>query len=282
MFPRRIYLCGGGVNTIAHIGALEVLEEQGYLRTIREWMGVSAGALYAMCFAAGYTVAEQREFSSRFNFQEVTDPDVASGWLVNLGFDTGNRLQKLVNAMLHEKGYADTVTFGELRNLRVFATNINTGILEEFSANKTPSYPVAYAVRASMTLPYYFQPFICPIKQQSYLDGGVISNYPLSYLTETEREETLGLLITFKMDSVETVGIQELMSRPLHILIQNRSYNDYHTYPDQTINCQLPASNPVDFGMTLEKKNALMEAGRKAGTAFLKGFRKPARRYSVA
>jgi predicted acylesterase/phospholipase RssA len=78
-------------------------------------MGVSAGALYSMCLAAGYTIAELREFTSRFNFQEVTDPDVASGWLLNLGFDTGNRLQKLVNAMLHEKGYADTVTFGELK-----------------------------------------------------------------------------------------------------------------------------------------------------------------------
>jgi predicted acylesterase/phospholipase RssA len=235
-----------------------------------------------MCLAAGYTIAELREFTSRFNFQEVTDPDVASGWLLNLGFDTGNRLQKLVNAMLHEKGYADTVTFGELKNLRVFATNINTGTLEEFSVHKTPTYPVAHAVRASMMLPYYFQPFICPITHHSYLDGGVISNYPLSYLTQKEREETLGLLITFKMDGVETVGIQELLYRPLHILIQNRSYNDYGTYPEQTINCQLPASNPVDFGMTLEKKTALMAAGRKAAIEFFKGFRKPVRRYSVS
>jgi len=267
---------------MSHIGTLEVLEEQGYLRSVQEWMGISAGALYAMSLAVGYSLTELRQFCMIFNFQEITDPDIASGWLVNLGFDTGNRLQKLVNALLHEKGKADTLTFGELKNLRVFATNVNTGKLEEFSANKTPTYPVAYAVRASMTLPYYFQPFLCPISQQSYIDGGVITNYPLAYLTELECRETLGLLITFEMDVIEMMGLQEFMMRPFHILVQSRSHNDYNMAPEQTINCRLKHSNPVDFGMTSEKKIELIGAGRLAAVKFLKGFRKPARRYSVS
>jgi NTE family protein len=282
MFPRRIYLCGGGVNTISHMGGLEFLNENGYLRNIREWIGISAGALYAMCLAIGYTVPELREFCLKFNFKEVTDPDIASGWLVNMGFDTGNRLHRLVNALLHDTGLDDKVTFAALGNLRVFATNVNTGKLEEFSAALTPSYPVACAVRASMTLPYYFQPFICPITQQSYIDGGVITNYPLGYMTESDRKETLGLFITYEMPIIETVGLQEFMTRPFHILVQSRSHMDYESYPDQTINCRLPSSNPVDFDMPLTKKIGLMELGYEAAKEFFKGFRKPVRRYSVS
>lgn len=283
MFPRRIYLCGGGVNTISHMGVLKFLEENGYLQNIREWMGVSAGALFAMCFAIGYTVHELREFCLNFNFKEVTDPDIASGWLANMGFDTGNRLRRLIIAFLHETGLDDKVTFAALGNLRVFATNVNTGKLEEFSATLTPNYPVAYAVQASMTLPYYFQPFVCPLTQQSYIDGGVITNYPLGYMTDADRRETLGLFITVEISAIETVGLQEFMMRPIHILIQSRSYMDYNSYPDQTINCILPSSsNPVEFDMSLIRKNGLMELGYKAAKEFFKEFRKPARRYSIS
>jgi predicted acylesterase/phospholipase RssA len=282
MFPRRIYLCGGGVNTISHVGALEYLEEYGYLRNIKEWMGISAGALYAMCLAIGYTVSEVREFCLKFNFQEITDPDIASGWLVNLGFDTGNRLQRLINALLRETGLDDMVTFQELGNLRVYATNINTGKLEEFSASKSPTYPVAYAVRASMTLPYYFQPFTCPLTNQSYVDGGVITNYPLGYMTESDRQDTLGLFITYTMNVIETMSLQEFMTRPIHILVQTRSHTDYSIYPNQTINCILPSSSPVEFDMPLTKKIGLMELSYAAAKEFFKGFRKPVRRYSIA
>lgn len=235
-----------------------------------------------MCLAVGYTVPECREFCLNFNFREATDPDIASGWLMNLGFDTGNRLQLLLNALLHQTGLDIMVTFGALKNLRVFATNVNTGKLDEFSATTTPNYPVAYAVRASMTLPYYFQPFICPLTGQSYIDGGVITNYPLSFMTESDRQETLGLCMTCQMPVVESINIQEFMIRPLYILIQSRSYIEYNSYPDQTINYILPASSPVEFDMTFDTKKDLMKRGYEATKKFFKEFRKPARRYSVS
>jgi predicted acylesterase/phospholipase RssA len=173
MFVRRLYLCGGGTNAVALGGALEHLEQEGILRCIKEWMGISAGALGAMCLAAGYTVAEMKRFFLEFDYQAITDPDVATGWLMNMGYDTGNRVQRLLNAILKEKGHADTITFEQLAgktgySLRVWATNMNKGVLEEFSDKKTPAYCVSHAVRASMTLPYYFQPFKCPISGTTY------------------------------------------------------------------------------------------------------------------
>ena len=286
MFARRFYLCGGGTNAIALGGALEHLEQKGVLRFVKEWMGISAGALAAMCFTAGYTIPEMKRFFLEFDYQSVTDPDDATGWFVNMGYDTGNRVQRLLNAILKEKGFADTTTFEQLTaktglSLRVWATNMNKGILEEFSHMRTPTYCVSHAVRASMSLPYYFQPFKCPVSGDTYLDGAVITNYPLHYLTEQERLETLGLLITYIPAPIPVLEFQDFMTRPLYLFTQSRTYLDYEMFKDQTIRIQMDSRSPVEFAMPMEQKVALMELGTKAAKAFLEGYRRPVRRYSV-
>jgi len=287
MFHRRIYLCGGGTNAISLGGALDYLEQKGFLTHVKEWMGISAGALAAMCLAGDYTIAEMKRFWLEFDYEAVVDPDVASGWFTNLGYDTGNRLQRLVNALLHEKGFADTITFEELtkktgKSLRVWATNIRTGALVEFSDRSTPTYCVAHAVRASMTLPYYFQPFICPVTNEPYVDGGVITNYPFHYLSDAEREETLGLLITYTSVPLESLELSDYIMRPLSIYTQERSHVDYQRFKSQTVRINIEMGSPVDFGMSVEKKRSIIEAGTEAAKAFLKDYRKPVRRYSVS
>jgi hypothetical protein len=263
------------------------LEQEGLLKCVKEWMGISAGALGAMCLAAGYTVTEMKRFWLEFDYQAITDPDMATGWLMNMGYDTGNRVQRLLHAMLKEKGHADTITFEQLAaktgfSLRVWATNMNKGILEEFSDKKTPTYCVSYAVRASMTLPYYFQPFKCPVSGDTYLDGGVITNYPLHYLTEQERNETLGLLITYTPALIPSLEFQDFLTRPMYLYTQSRSHQDYEIFKDQTVQIPMDSRSPVNFEMPMEQKVALMELGLKAARMFLKGYRKPVRRYSVS
>ena len=48
MFPRRIYLSGGGMCAIAHVGALLEIATHIPLKMIKEWMGVSAGSFVSM------------------------------------------------------------------------------------------------------------------------------------------------------------------------------------------------------------------------------------------
>ena len=165
---------------------------------------------------------------------------------------------------------------------------------------RTPTYCVSHAVRASMTLPYYFQPFKCPVTGDTYLDGGVITNYPLHYLTEEERSDTLGIMITYKPAPIPSMDLQDLMfsvgdqttsgvsgllkylTRPLSLFTQSRSHQDYAMFKEQTVNIQMASRSPVDFEMTMEQKLELMSFGLKAAKTFLKGYRKPVRRYSVS
>jgi NTE family protein len=283
---RRIYLCGGGMVGICNVGVLQELDKQGYLPFIKEWIGISSGGLQALIFASGYTLAQGLEIL-KMDFQQITEPDFAPGWLLNMGYDTGNRLLRFVQAVLKERGLKELITFRDLfvatgRSFRTFATDMNSGRLVEFSKEKTPDYPVAYAARSSMSLPYYFQPFKCPLTGTLYGDGGVITNFPLHMLSEEERQETVGTNIPYTPDPNQSIEFQDYLMRPLQIFLGARSQLDGLRYPSQTIVIQGVKANPTNFGMDLEEKMGLVAKGRQAAKEFLQKYRRPVRRYSVS
>ena len=269
MLPRILYLCGGGVNTVAHIGVLEGLEREGYLQLVREWAGVSAGALLAMCLSAGYTLPECREFMSGFDFREATDPDEAAGWVVHFGFDTGNRLLRLAEVLLHQKGFAPTATFDDLFKrtgirLRIYATDLNVGQLIEYSAIKTPTYCVAHAVRASMSIPYFFQPFRCPVSGHLLADGAVCSNFPLHTFSPTDLRNTLAVAFLHTMEKKEELEMMDICMLPVSILTTARTPADIRPFLHQTICVRVGPRSAIHFEINEKERVDLIELGSQA------------------
>jgi NTE family protein len=72
-----IVLAGGGVKGIAHVGALQVLEERGY-RHFQRVVGTSVGALVGALVAAGVPAAEIEQRILEFNFRRLRDPTLAT------------------------------------------------------------------------------------------------------------------------------------------------------------------------------------------------------------
>jgi predicted acylesterase/phospholipase RssA len=287
MIPKRIYLSGGGVTVIAHMGALKELQKRGYLASVREWVGVSAGALLSLCLVIGYTLEEIEDFYLRFDFTNLVDIDSAPGWIINYGLDTGNKLRKLVEACLHVKGLSETITFEELSNhrglsFRIFVTDLHRAELVEYSDRLTPNRSVVDAVTASMSLPYYFQPVIDSETGHFLIDGGTMSNYPLYMLTHEELAETLGIYLRTVPSAVEELEIQDLAFRPVQILLSMRARFETRQYMSQTILVELGHKNAIDFGIDNAMKQEMIRMGREATIAF---FKKRAstlqRRYSV-
>jgi hypothetical protein len=68
----------------------------------------------------------------------------------------------------------------------------------------------------------------------------------------------------------------------MYLFTQSRANQDYEMFKDQTIRIQMDSRSPVNFEMPMEQKLALIELGLKAARTFLKGYRKPVRRYSVS
>ena len=290
MIPHRIYLSGGGMCAIAHVGALIELSKHIPLKAVREWMGVSAGALMAMCVCIGFTLDEMKDFAVRFDFSNIREYDSVPGWVLHFGIDTGDRLQKLVEALLHVKGLSSDLTFKECYekfglSLRTVATDLNDGNALSYSPKETPDYKIADAVRASMSFPYYFQPFLCPVTGHYLADGGVISNYPLFVLPEGEHSRTLSLLIHSgieKVDDIMESGIENMFIRPLRMTLLAKQQLEKRFYEAQSIQITLPNLNILEFSYNEETKNSIIESGIKAVQTFFKVVKKPIRRHSVS
>ena len=283
---RRIYLCGGGVNSISHVGCLEELEKRSLLTHVKEWMGISAGAFTSMGIVAGYTIPEMKDFNLRFDYSAVSDPDEASGWILNMGYDTGNRLKRLIKSVLHQKGFEDTVTFKGLqektnRVLRVFATNLNTGQLMTFDPVKTPEYLVLNAVVASMLLPGYFQPFECPVSGHLLCDGAVITNYPYDYIDRPSDSDILYISIIKFIEFKPQIELMDILKRPLELILNYREKKSIQLYVNNTIITKLKNTSALQLTLTKDEKEVMMRKGRDAVIKFLKD-KIPVRRYSVS
>jgi len=263
---------------MAHVGALLELSKHMPMHVIKEWMGVSAGALVAMCISIGYTLDELYDFCVRFDFTNIKEVDSIPGWIVHFGMDTGERLHRLIQACLHVKGLSSDFTFLECyekfgRSLRIIATDLNEAAPIIFSYKDTPTYRIGDAVRASMTVPYYFQPFICPQTGHCLADGAVISNYPLFVLPKEEHARTISILIRTsveKKDDLLTLELDELLMRPLSILYVQKLNIESTFYDAGCIQIRLGDLNIMEFSFDEATKDSIIQKGKEAVVQYFK------------
>lgn len=287
--PRRLVLSGGGLRVVSFIGVLQVLEEKQLLKSIREFCGVSAGALVATMLALGYTLPKLERFFLEYDFSQVRALEPESMFLLfeSFGIDTGERLSALVEKFLYHKGFGPKTTFGDLKasgrckSLRIWAADIQMAEPIEFSAEKTPEMEVVLALRATTAIPGYFTPVCHPTTGRLLSDGGVFDNYPIHYLSDREQEESLGIAFCFSSFPQPCKEFGDFVGLVIagYYLPSYQSILEKHKH--RTIELPCYEFSPIHFEASLEEKKKLIELGRTQATRF---FERPVyrgRRHSV-
>jgi len=289
--PTRLCFSGGGIKTISYIGALEALQEANLLISIREYLGVSAGAFVAFCLAIGYSLTELKQIMSTTDFGEIRsiDPEKLFEYDEHFGIDDGEGLVSFIEAILKRKGLSANMCFGDLDTsvtLRIFATDLNELAPREFSSKLTPRVKIVDALRASMSLPLYFTPVRDPITGNLLTDGGVLANYPIVHLTPFEAKSSIGFV--FDDHENHRADIENLLGY-LHQVMScfwiNKNIATYSRYAKNTIIIPCASYNSWNFEVTMADKETLLEAGKKAAMIYLESLRKGAnilRRRSVS
>ena len=202
---------GGGVRGIGLVGAVYQMERSGYI--FGNVAGSSAGAIIASLLAAGYTgeeIYEEMKHVNYFKFKEkhLLDYFGIVGKLLSILFHFGiysaDYFEQWLTELLSKKG---VYTFGDLKcgshtghckyKLQVTASDITDEELLVFPRDlhkfgiMADMYPIAKAVRMSMSIPVFYEPFI--LREQSgkkhyIVDGGMLSNYPMWLLDEGTTE----------------------------------------------------------------------------------------------
>lgn len=192
---------GRGVLGMSYAGAIKVLEEEQLLSHIKRVAGTSAGALTALSLCLNYTAKDLEELMNSTNFQDFQKETNYLKITHDYGLYKGNFLLNWIKSIITKKDFDPNLTFEDLteqtsKELKVFACNLNTTGLQEFSLQQTPKIKVAEAIRASMSIPFFFNAWQFPggeLKHHIFIDGGVLYNYPITAFDDIDK--TLGLYI---------------------------------------------------------------------------------------
>ena len=159
-------LSGGGAKAAAHLGALEILAQNGIVPT--RFVGTSMGAVIAAGLAAGLSVAEVQGRLRRIRKDDVAKFDrtalvlgVFSHSLLN-----GPRLRETLGTLLPVPSFADLKL-----PLSVTAADLDTGELVVFGSGGVVDVPLADALYASCALPVLYPP--AELLGRRLADGGL-------------------------------------------------------------------------------------------------------------
>jgi NTE family protein len=314
-----LVLEGGGVKGLGLVGAVGRLMRAGY--SFPRVAGTSAGSILAAFVAAGMSADELADVMDRLEYPRVPDrgpPGLAgvseaASLLRGGGAYEGDYLRDFVYKELEKRG---VTTFRDLRrtdrqadkNLKpyqryklvVMVTDITRGRLLRLPWDyrrlhlKPDEQLVADAVRASSSIPFYFDPVTVRDgesgEETTLVDGGVLSNFPIEVFDRTDGAEprwpTLGVKIIPELPVASAQlfpDIAMLAAPVLHLPLvrlaervvataivgNDQSYLERPCVRRRAIQVDTSAVGIVEFDAPKEKRDAVVAKGDKAAARFL-------------
>lgn len=320
-----LVLEGGGVKGIALVGAISVLEEHGY--RFPRVAGTSAGAIIGACVAAGLHAPAMRKIMEAVDYRRFKDeglidrfgpPGKGLSLLFEQGIFEGDYLRGWLGALLAEHGvetFADLAleepelkldeAIPELQRYRlvVMASDLSSGRLvrlpwhyRELYDREPSRQRVADAVRASMSIPFFYEPVRLVHGDQrvralrdlhrgeSWLvDGGLLSNFPVDVFDRpaaagAPRWPTIGIKLSLRdrhgappHEVHSTIDLVKRMVQTMTGFYDQMHIDDPGTTA-RTIFVDTLGVRATDFEISPQTQRALYMSGRSAARQFLRAF----------
>ncbi|WP_179466560.1 patatin-like phospholipase family protein [Mycolicibacterium vinylchloridicum] len=318
--PVDLVLAGGGVKGIGLAGAVVKLMEAGY-RAYRV-AGSSAGSIVGSIVAAAakndqMTPAEVRDLALSIDYRKFLDPGpverlplLGPSWAIlqGTGIYQGDYAHDFIADQLADLGVS---TFGDLRldddelppeqryRLVVTAADVTTGQLVRLPWDYRRLYglnpdeqPVADAVRASMSIPFFFRPVTLTSatgRESTLVDGGLLSNYPIESLDRADgrkpRWPTFGVTLLPDLPAnndkvipalapLRHFGGPSLLEDVITTILVGRdqAYLNLPWVSCRTIRVDSRNVGVLDFQINQREIDALYATGYAAATTFLATF----------
>jgi NTE family protein len=249
--PPRIGLAlgGGASRGFAHIGVLQVLEENGIKPDLIA--GTSAGSLVAALYASGKSGHDLGMMA------EAMDESAFTDWAFpGRGLIRGEALAKFVR--------------DNTGGLRIEQMHVPLGIV---ATDLDSGQPILFqvgdpgvAVRASSAVPAVFQPV--RIGAHEYVDGGLVAPVPVRFARQMGAELVIAVDISAAPEGNATGDPMRMLLQTFAIM--GRSINNFELRDaDVLMRPKLPHMSGADFS----SRRQSIQAGRDAAEAQLANLR---------
>jgi NTE family protein len=327
---KNLVFRGGGMKGTAYTGALEILEDKGILKQIKRVAGASVGSIIATLVSFNLSFEETLKLIESLDYKQVPqlrsenkddDPEwlprflskeimkitgdfeAVQRLLTKYGWYSSEYFNKWIRKVIAQQCNDNPdATFSDFRNighkdLYVISANISKLEVSVFSADTTPDFPVATAVRMSMSIPLYFEVMRFNGKKLGegdyYVDGGILMNYPLHIFDQPKFQEnnlwyenginweTLGLFLYTNAELVaKTKKIESFKDFISHlyesynISLQIAEIDNNQIDQRRSVKINTIGVSATDFHLTKndQRFRDLVEEGRKATRNYLENY----------
>jgi len=232
-----LVLGSGGARGYAHIGVIEILEDQGY--EIKSISGSSMGALIGGLYAAGKLEAYKKWILNLDTFEVLK--------LIEFSFDSGG----MIDAEKVYESIREIIGDVKIEDLPIPYTAVSSDINNRkkvwFQKGK-----LIDAIRASIAIPTIFTPVV---KDEMLLvDGGVLSPLPLDPVAQDPTDITIAVNLNAKTSHRYDINISQEQKEQENKLYKEvlRLYNEV----SKVIDDDSPKKKNVDIfyvlGQTLD------------------------------
>ncbi len=263
---------GGGIRGMCYIGAIKALQE--FNIEIDSVAGSSVGAVFAALFAVGYQDEEIKELFYDFNINIFRDINI-SMFTTDISISKGEifldwlreKIEKKYYGSNYKKGNNPKVRFKDIeKDLNILTIDLNTNTPYIFSKTATPNEEIAFAVRASASLPGLMKPVN---KDNAILvDGDLIKSWPSWKIFESFNNSD-NRLLEFRLEGSRKsseiknpVDYLNSIINTIWFLSTENVFNLYHQN-DKYDYIVIDTKEIILFDFTIEKsiKNELIEKG---------------------
>jgi predicted acylesterase/phospholipase RssA len=204
---KHLVIAGGGPIGLQFLGALEHLNEEGfwnfeeiesiYATSIGTFLGAIICLKYDWSTLNKYIIERPWHDAFKLNGKQILDA------FYNKGLYDKKVIEIVFKPLLQAKDLSLNITLKEFYEYSKIEFHLYTFELNKFETTdisyKThPDLLLTQAIHMSSALPGIFIPTI--LDSGCYIDGGVMSNYPLSYCLQNCKNEDEILGITFYRD----------------------------------------------------------------------------------
>jgi predicted acylesterase/phospholipase RssA len=282
---------GGGCRAAAFIGAFAEATTRGV--RFSEVAGTSAGSIVAALVGAGASpealedlvreldfsrfLAAPKEFPESRYSRTLTLLLRATPWskyrfiLERQGLHSSSQIETWLDEQLRELLHVDApVRFSDLPiPTHVIATDLVRRDIKVWSSRDTPNDEVAKAVRASCSIPGFFQ-----LVDERYIDGGLLSNLPAFVYSRDEASRTsrvLAFALRSEASILDSRNLSSIAKATLGTLtdgaqaLQMRLQSHVHTVAIPTGDIEATDFDKMDRNAV----EILIENGRTAAGEFL-------------
>lgn len=192
-----IVISGGALKGFGMLGALQYIEELYKLSNINSFVGTSVGSIISYLICIGYSPIEivQKCVESRIieKLRNEFKIDNIFNKKCLLQFETILEELELYTLFRYNKTFTLKTLYTELnKELCCVTYNYSLKKMEILHHTTTPDIPCLTAIQMSSSVPFLFDEF--SYDGYTYIDGGVVDNFPLRVALKLGKENLLGIV----------------------------------------------------------------------------------------